>query len=216
MKNQLFSVYQQRQADFKNVRATYPDEDMAGPFLMSPNEKYAVQANPLLIIGQETYGWEYHVEDLLKQMEAYETFNLGADYYNSPFWNVTRKVEQALGNEPYSCAWTNISKYDLNGGRAYGTFETTIATLDNVLIDEIDILKPKVCIFFTSPSFDNRIQGIFDELEFLPVADFGTRQLCQLKHDKLPVLTFRTYHPKYLRLSGQEASFINFITGLIK
>ena len=214
MKEQLLTAYQKRHADFKTVRAAYPDEDMAGPFLMSPNEKYATQPNRLLIIGQETYGWDYHVDDLTKQMEVYEKFNVGEEYYASPFWNVTRKVEKALGNEPYSCAWTNISKYDLDGGRAYGEYETTISTLDDVLLEEIKILKPNVCLFFTGPSFDNRIERLFDGVNFSSVADFNQRQLCRLEHADLPALTFRTYHPNYLRRSGQEADFIDFVVGL--
>ncbi len=214
MKNQLFTAYQQRHADFKTVRATYPNEDMAGPFLMSPNEKYVNQPNPLLIVGQETYGWDYFVDDLTKQMEVYENFNVGEKYYASPFWNVTRKVEQALGNELYSCVWTNISKYDLDGGRAYGEFEATISTLDNVLIDEVKILKPRVCMFFTGPSFDSRIRKIFEGVQFLTVEDFNPRQLCQLKHADLPTLTFRSYHPNYLRRSGQEKDFIDFVASL--
>jgi hypothetical protein len=216
MKDILLTAYSQRHTDFKTVRATYPDDDLAGPFLMSPNDKYAKQLNPLLIIGQETYGWSYHVDDLVKQMEVYEKFNVGEDYYASPFWNVTRKVEKALGNEAHSCAWTNFSKYDLDGGRAYGDYETTISTLDNVLVDEIRILQPKVCIFFTGPSFDNRIRNVFDGVSFEQVTDFDLRQLCQLKHADLPILTFKTYHPNYLRRSGQETDFIKFITDLAK
>lgn len=216
MKDKLLVAYSQRHMDFKTVRDKYPDEDLAGPFLMSPNDTYAKQPNPLLIIGQETFGWDYNVDDLSKQMEVYEKFNVGENYHASPFWNVTRKVEKALGNEAHSCAWTNISKYDLDGGRAYGEYETTISTLDNVLVDEIRILQPKVCIFFTGPSFDNRIRNIFDSVTFESVVGFGLHQLCQLKHADLPVLTFRTYHPNYLRRSGKEKDFINFITDLTK
>lgn len=93
MKELLLKAYQNWHADFKSVKAKFIEEDMAGPFLMSPNEKYAQQPFPLLVIGQETNGWGYHVDDLNKQMEVYEEFNVGIDYYASPFWNVTRKVE---------------------------------------------------------------------------------------------------------------------------
>jgi len=216
MKEQLLKAYKYRQADFKTVKTKFADEDMAGPFLMSPNDKYALQPYPLLIVGQETNGWGYDVEDLNKQMKVYEYFNVGNDYYASPFWNVTRKVEKALGNEPHTCAWTNISKFDLDGGRSYGEYETAIATLDNLLAIEINIIKPKVCLFFSGPSFDGRIKNIFPDIEFVAVAGHTSRQLSQLKHPDLPVLTFRSYHPNYLRRSGLESEFINFITGLTK
>lgn len=215
MKDQLFAAYTKRHNDFKTVHEAFPDDDLAGPFLMSPNDKYAKQPNPFLVIGQETYGWEYFAEeDITKQMEVYENFNLGENYYASPFWNMTRKVENALGNEAYSCAWTNISKYDVDGGRAYGEFETSISTLDNVLVDEMHILQPKVCIFFTGPSFDKRIQNIFNGVTFESVKDFDVRQLSQLKHPDLPIRTFRTYHPNYLRRKGLENGFIEFVAKL--
>lgn len=216
MKEKLLKAYQDRKADFKSVKTQFADKNMAGPFLMSPNDKYAGQPYPLLIVGQETKGWGYHVDDLSKQMEVYENFNVGIDYYASPFWNVTRKVEKALGNEPHTCTWTNISKFDLEGGRAYGECETAIATLDNLLVTEINIIKPKVCLFFTGPSFDGRIKNMFPDIEFATVPGHTTRQLSQLKHPDLPLLTFRSYHPNYLRRSKLEPEFINFIVGLTK
>ena len=216
MKEQLLKAYQGRQAEFKSVRAKFSDDDMAGPLLMSPNDKFANQPNPLLIIGQETYGWDYNVDDLVMQMDVYENFNVGKDYFASPFWNVTRKVEMALGNEPYSCAWTNISKFDIDGGRAFGEHQIAIATLDNLLLEEIHILKPKVCIFFTGPSFDIRIKNIFTGVEFITIENQTFNQLCQLKHKDLPEFTFRSYHPNYLRRSGLETDFIKYITDLVK
>ena len=214
MKERLLEVYQDRQKDFINVISKFPDDELSGPLLMSPNENYGQQPNPLLVIGQETNGWEYHVEDLCKQMEHYEKFNVGINYYASPFWSVTRKLESALGNQPYSCAWTNISKFDFNEGRPYGENETAIATLDDILVTEIQIIQPKVCIFFTSHHFDRRIKAIFPEIEFSKVEGFLLNQLSHLKHPDLPDLTFRTYHPRYLRISGLEEDFIEFIGGL--
>jgi hypothetical protein len=212
MKEKLLEAYQNRQVDFKNVKSKFLEKDMAGPFLMSPNEKYPLQSHPLLIVGQETNGWDHYIDDLSKQMKVYENFNVGIKYYSSPFWNVTRKVEKALGNEPHSCAWTNISKFDVDGGRANGQVETAIATLDNLLLAEIEIIKPDVCIFFTGPSFDWRIKNIFPDVEFKNIPEYSPRQLSQLQHPNLPILTFRSYHPNYLRRSGLESKFINFIT----
>lgn len=217
MKDKLLTLYTNRHQDFKNVRGQFTDADLHGPFLMSPNENYSRQKNPLLIVGQETYGWSKSADDLNKNMEDYQRFNVGkTDSYSSPFWNVTRKIEAAIGNEAYSCAWTNISKYDVDGGRAYGKYEIAISSLDNLLADEIKIIKPKVCMFFTGPAFDERIKNIFPDVSFQQMQDWSTRQLSQLKHPNLPELSFRTYHPKYLRRSGLEPKFINFINFITK
>lgn len=199
MREQLLQYYQSRHADFLSIRQTFPEVDMAGPFLMSPNELYAQQPNPLLIIGQETNGWQYHLNNLGMQMDAYEDFNVGINYVQSPFWNVTRNVEHALGNQQHSCAWTNLSKFDVNCGRPLNAHAAVISSLDNILEGEISIVKPKICIFFTGPNFDDRIANIFQNIEYGNVSDYTTRQLCQLKHPLLPILTYRTYHPRYLR-----------------
>lgn len=211
MKEELKKLYYNWHERFKKVKNTFPDVTLHGPFLMSPNTLFLDQKNPLLIIGQETYGWSKSAEDIEQNMFEYEDFNVGVYYYSSPFWNITRKVEQTLGNETYSCAWTNISKYDVNGGRATGIYENEVSTLDEILIEEIDILKPKICIFFTGPNFDHRIRGVFREIEFCKVDNWNERQLCQLKHPNLPEKTFRTYHPNYLRRSGLEQGFIDFL-----
>lgn len=181
---------------------------------MSPNQKYLSQKNPLLIIGQETCGWDYDVDDLVKQMEVYEEFNLGANYWATPFWNIIRKVEKSLGNEEYSWAWTNISKYNKDAARARGVYEKAISTLDDILIDEIKIVNPKVCLFFTGPSYDYRIKNIFKEIEYKQLLNWPSRQFCQLIHPGLPEMTFRSYHPKSLRIRKLESKFIDFISGL--
>ena len=203
-------------SDFQHIQDICKDDNISGAFLMSPNENYAKQPFPFLAVGQETYGWdvfsEVVTEEECKEMLSfYEDFNTGKGYYATPFWNVIRKIETALGNEPYSCAWTNISKYDQDGGKPDAEHEKLFSIVDNLLIDEIKIIKPKVCIFFTGHSFDYRLEKIFEQIEFIKVDGFDIDRFCQLKHPDLPILTFRTYHPKYLRMSGMEESVIDFI-----
>jgi hypothetical protein len=214
MKSELLKAYEGRHAELKSVRAKFPNDNISGAILISPNEKYAKQSKPLLIIGQETSGWDYKNDNLVEQMKVSEDFNLGEQYYASPFWNVVRKVERVLGHEEYSCAQTNISKFDVEGGRAYGEHEIAISALDNLLVTEIDILQPKICLFFTGPNFDDRISKIFPNVEFVAVGNHPINQFSQLRHENLPLLTFRSYHPRYLRQSGQENNFIEFITSL--
>jgi hypothetical protein len=215
MKDELLKVYQNRQADFINIMAQFPGKlNGHGPLLISPKEIYTTQQNPLLIVGQSTNEWDSNVEDIPKQMEVYEDFNLGKDQGNDPFWSVVRKVEKALGNEYYSCAWTNINKFDIGGENPSGEYATAIATLDDILVPEIKILKPKICIFLTGPDFDGRIKKIFPEIEFTEVEGYPIRQLSRLKHPDFPVLSFRTYHPGYLRRGKLEDGFIEFVKGI--
>lgn len=214
LKEQLRNLYQTKVKDFKNIKDVFPEDDLAGPFLISPNELYLKQSKRLMIVGQQTNGWSYFIEDVDKQMKTYEEFNLGIDYYSSPFWNITRKVERALGNDEYSCVWTNLFKFDLDANRPYGAYDFEVSKLDSIFIKEIEILQPDICIFFTGPSFDHKIEELFKGINFEKVGEWEERQLCKLKHKNLPVLTYRTHHPKSLRLRYLEEDFINFVKNI--
>ena len=214
MKQELYMLYKNYQIDFKNVKNLFPNDDLRGPFLISPNLKYANQVARLLIIGQETKGWKSEIDDIEKQMKEYEDFNLGEKYYSSPYYNVTRKIEAKLGNEQYSNTQTNINKFDVGGKHPNGKHEIAISSLDKILIDEIKILKPQICIFFIGHKFDCRLSKIFLDIQFNEVAGFNKMEFCQLKSSLLPELSFRAYHPGYLRRSGKEKKFLNFIDNL--
>lgn len=221
IKDELLKVYCNRIPDFQHIQDVCKREDISGAFLMSPNKNYTRQPFPFLAIGQETNGWEKFSEIVTEEeckdmMSAYEEFNVGEKYYSSPFWNIIRKIETTLGNEPYSCTWTNISKYDQNHGSPDAEHEELFSIVDNLLIDELKIIKPKICIFFTGHNFDYRLKNIFNKIKFIEVDGFDINTLCLLKHPDLPILTYRTYHPKYLRLKKIEESAISFINELSK
>jgi len=209
MKEKLTKLYSSKLNAFKLIRDTFPNDDLAGPFLMSPNILYGKQKNKLMIIGQQTKGWSYDHKNINNQLEAYEEFNVGENYYASPFWNITRKLEKTLGNDMLSCAWTNLNKFDLDEDRPYGEYEKAIAELDSILIDEIDILKPNICMFYTGPDFDNRLKDIFTGLNFIEIDGWNIRQFCKLGHEKLPENSYRSYHPKSLRIQHLEERFIS-------
>ncbi len=214
MKEELFKLYQNAQDTFRQIVNAFPGDELGGPFLMSPQQNYNRQKNPLLIVGQETNGWTYHVEEIKKQMDTYEEFNVGEEFNSTTFWNVIRKVEEVLGNERQSCAWTNLSKFDLYGAKSYGKYEKAISQADKLIVDEIKILDPKVCLFFTGPDFDSRLKRTFPGLKFEPVENWNDKQFCRLVHPALPEFTYRSYHPKSLRLRRLENDLLDFLSGL--
>jgi hypothetical protein len=219
MKDELLNVYNNRLSDLLHIQETFKDDNLSAALLMSPNETYAKQPIPLMIVGQETYGWDAEYPEKCEYMMAmYEDFDLARNhpYKNAPFWSMTRKVEAALGNEHYSCAWTNISKYDQACGRPDEAHEALISTVDDLLMKEIEIVKPKVCIFFIGHRFDYRLENIFNPIEFIKVDGFEEKVFCQVKHPKLPELSYRTYHPRYLRMNHLEEPVIEFIAGQAK
>jgi hypothetical protein len=144
-------------------------------------------------------------------MDTYEEFEVGKGFDTTTFWNVTRKVESVLGNEPHSCAWTNLSKFDLYGGKAYGKYEKVISSLDKILLDEIKIVNPKVCLFFTGPDFDMRLKKVFEGVKFETIGNWNVKQFCRLIHPELPEYSFRSYHPKSLRLRRLENDLLDYL-----
>jgi hypothetical protein len=214
MKEQLLQLYNHHLQAFRKVVNQFPQDDLNGPFLMSPGSAYFQQPSPLLVIGQETNGWSCFVEEPLKQMETYEKFAVGQNESSDVFWSMIRKTEALLGNEPFSCAWTNFSKFDLYGLRPHGKYEKAIASLDNLLVEEIKILQPEVCLFFTGPYFDNRLRKAFGGMAFENVNGWDPKQLCRLRHESLPFLTFRSYHPWFLKLKGLDNNLLEFISNI--
>ena len=216
MKEKLLQLYLQQQQKFKKILMSFPGDDLAGPFLMSPGAQYTKQKNPLLIVGQETSGWTHYIDEIEKQMTTYEKFNVGQSQSTNVFWDIIRKIENLLGNEPCSCAWTNLSKFDLYGGKSYGKYVKAISGLDQVLLDEIRIVAPKVCLFFTGPDFDSRLKKVFTGIEFVEIPGWGLNQLSLIKHPSLPVYTFRAYHPKSLKLHRLESNFMQTVSDFVK
>ena len=207
----LKELYKSKITEFKSIVEKFPTHNLMGPLLMSETKEYENSKLKLLIIGQETNGWGEYSENIEQGMEHYLSFNLGSEYYSSPFWNVTRKIENILGNNKYSCAWTNLNKFDDNSNRPEGEVAKKISEIDSLLIDEIKILKPDIVIFFTSHHFDDRIMNIFNGAEFNTLKDFTINHCSSIKHKDLPSFSFRTYHPNYLRRSGLENGFLDLI-----
>ena len=212
MKEALYNLYREKQPLFRSVVKRFPFDDLAGPFLMSPDSNFRAQALPLLVVGQETSGWTSNVEEIDKQMNVYEEFHAGKSKGYSAFWDNIRKMEALLGNDQFSTAWTNLSKFDLYGIRSYGKYEKAFATADAILAEEVRIVNPGMCMFFTGPYFDTRLKAVFEGLEFIEIPGWNLKQFCVLRHPSLPDLSFRSYHPRSLKLKNLEKNFLSYMS----
>jgi len=112
--NNLRNLYERNIEKLIAVRENFPGENLEGPLLMSL-ESYFRQPRKLIIIGQETNGWACDYKNIDNQLATYREFNLGEKYDYTPFRNITRKLERMMSIEPYSCAWSNLNRYDHNG-----------------------------------------------------------------------------------------------------
>jgi hypothetical protein len=213
MKNhRLLELYTKHESEIYGITSRC-SEEMEGPFLIAPNEAYWNSPLKIAFVGQETNGWESERE-ILAQMAAYSAFNLGEAYYSSPFWNVIRKLEDAITGTTYSSAWLNLHRYDEGGQRPSWDNQIILSELDFIVLEELKILAPDVVVFLTGPDYDQRITALL-QADYLPVGEFPTRQFSQIQSPVLSATIFRTYHPKYLRLSGLEEPIISAIREMV-
>lgn len=145
IQSELNSLYEQ----FKNSTSlpTALAERTSPPLLLSVSETWANATQRVLVVGQETLGWDFHPGDYFPELKA--SINTFADFqripssvraltagyrdfefarhqpgnYNSPFWRAYRSVRSALGEEvdgaETAVLWTNLFRMSLDSGSVY-------------------------------------------------------------------------------------------------
>lgn len=161
-----------------------------------------------MIVGQQTYEWGFASDgrrdpgpDPVRTiMNSYEEFALGSSYITSPFWRAARVIAErcnAVVPANEALLWSNLIKADHRNARPTPDIETQLSTL-GLLQAELRIINPDAVVFFTGPTYDDRITADFPGIEF-----DGGREFAKLKHPLLPRASVRTYHPNYLQQSGR-------------
>ena len=180
------------------------NEKLSNPHFISVPEGYAKAPTRILVVGQQTYGWGDHnlcnrPDAVNALMSLYADFNLGQTYTASPFWQATVLLNRLVNPEspPRSFLWSNLVKLDQSGNRPIEEIEDQICEI-GLLQKEIEIIDPDVVVFFTGPKYDQRLKLSFPDLIWKNKSQF----IICLEHPTLPALSFRTYHPNYLRRSG--------------
>lgn len=127
------------------------------PLLLNVPEKWANATKRVLVVGQETLGWDFHPGDYFPELETpimtFQDFQstpnsvaaLTASYrdfefarhqpenYNSPFWRAYRSVRSSLGEDvdgsETAVLWTNLFRMSLDGGSVVENGSLEEATL---------------------------------------------------------------------------------------
>lgn len=206
----LRELYQNNARQFVDFVNSFPNDDLQGPLLAQPTA-YFNQTKKLLIVGQETFGWSCFYEDIDAQLKEYVNFNMGETYRSTPFWNLTRKVESLIGIERCSCAWTNLNRFDSAGRAPTGAILEKMPVLDYLLKEEIHILAPDICLFYTNWKYDHRLESLYPGLKFQDIDGLPTGHFSQLIHKNLPNRSFRTPHPKTIRIRKWEEAFLAMV-----
>lgn len=188
------------------------------PLLIWP-EAYLLQQVRLFVVGQEasstcewTMAWDEKIGVKIDPLlAAYTPFRLNKSLETRPFWNVTRKLEKRLGITPHSWAWTNLNRFDQNGRAPAGDILERMKTLDFLVREEVSMLQPDILIFYTNRSRDDRLRNLYGGLQIDRIDQLPWPHFARLRHPELPALTFRTPHPKSIRIRHWEEGFIEFI-----
>ena len=211
LQEQLNSLYQDT---WVKLNAVLPkDRGISNPLFIQVPEAYETAQLKLVVIGQQTNGWEYHLGDRErlttpeKLIECYRNFKLGENYIKSPFWWASHELQHKLAPSvpPFGFVWSNLFICDQNKHTPEDAIADKLRGM-SILKDELRILKPDAAVFFTGwRLYDYTIKKLFPEIIITP-ADGGDGKLLSqlsLPGSTLPSLSFRTYHPKYLRLRNK-------------
>ncbi len=202
----LIELYEKNKDIMTRFRKEFSNYSLNGPIIMEL-DKYFNQDIKLFIIGQQTKGWCDDYDNFEALFKTYRDFNMGEKYKSTPFWDFARKIENIIGIDNYSCAYSNINRYDNNGEEPKDILLEKMKSLDFLLKEEIEIINPDICLFFINKKNDPRLQSLFPGVKFEAIDGLKFNDYAHIYHDLLPTKSFRFPHPAYIRRSGMENIF---------
>lgn len=197
----LTEVYEQLLSAVRSG-AAHAKGRLSAPLLMAVTPAYYQSSVRLMIVGQETFDWgdvtTNGYRTVAELRARYHEFALGRTYTRSPFWTAAHQVYRTLNVDgpPEGFLWSNLVKADLSKHRLSRALEDQVSHVP-ALQREIEITQPDVVLFFTGPRYDERLAATFPSARHVMLEPGLTRVV------DVPgaMHAFRTYHPRYLRMS---------------
>ena len=182
------------------------EQNLKGPLLIDVPNAYHEARVKLMVVGQQTYGWECPEAGIEGLLAKYRWFKMGKGM-RSPFWQAAYEIYNCLNPDgpPRGFLWSNLVKVDVNKQRPHPEIEDLVCST-GLLQYELTITQPDVVVCFTGRWYDTRLKATFPSVEFQKVKDFDLHCLARLNHlnqDEEYRTAFRSYHPAYLRRSNQ-------------
>jgi hypothetical protein len=188
----------------------------SAPLLVKPTRQWFASSKRLLIVGQETNGWnstdrtirslehfQCRTDGVATMLEAYSEFDFATTYpyRNSAFWRAFRLL--TVGHE---ALWTNLYRTDVDGPVLQNCNaedrKHLVRTQGHLLREEISELDPTVTLFLTGPRYDQTLYEVFADAEMQALwADVPEREVARVTSTSLPERTVRLYHPTFLQRS---------------
>ena len=179
----------------------------AYPMLIKVNEEKFNNANmKFMFFGQEPNVWDAS-DNIDGLMDFYYLFTACENDFKvkrrGHFWNGLKKLHELLKEEfndrsiyPIYNNVIKIGRIDKAGRPPNYIYEIERRCFD-VIKEELKILQPDFCLFFSGPDYDNVLKDIFGEIEYNPVIPYAERELAKINIPGID-LALRTYHPNFL------------------
>ena len=197
----------------KKINDLKQDDDQivepTNPLLIyiSDEEKYLRSDLKVMVFGQETNDWEggFSKEKMDHILKTYDDFyNSGSCYKRGGhFWNGVKRFNERLQNKftnkSIHFVWNNVVKIGKNNEKNIPSDQIIHIELEhfNVVQRELEILEPDLLLFFSGPNYDHQIKTKINDVKYLEIDGFKTRELAELRINNIQ-FSFRTYHPNYL------------------
>lgn len=193
---------------------------LSSPYLISLEVQ---NQNPnVMIVGQETNEWFYDWEAFKRigvqaQMKVYKDYHDNHKEHNRLYFAYAKHV---MGSNEMVPVFNNMFKFDLGDKSktkniSNASDEQLKELLDfhkGILAKEIEIIQPKIILFFTGHVYDKLFidpiikqegdyRKLYKKIDALSVDEWKCCHL-DLKHfpgfENFNGIAFRTYHPMYL------------------
>ena len=195
----------------------------SNPLLISlNNNNYENSDIKLMVFGQETNSWyEDFNNDLEKTLKLYDIFfnnGYAQKEYGSPFWQgINRFIELLKEKKPkkkIGIVWNNLIKIgcsERNANRPPEYLYKIEKEYFKIINEEIKIFKTDIILFLSGPDYDSSIQSNFENIKFNAISKkYDTRKIAKLSFENHKNI-YRTYHPKYLRMSKKTDDYFKAI-----
>ncbi|MBR3871831.1 MAG: hypothetical protein IKJ22_03755 [Paludibacteraceae bacterium] len=192
------------------------------PFLVVPTDAYFNSSIKIMILGKKTNSWGNELENYEDQtpenlMKLYDLFVNIKRGDNSLFFDFPNNIQADVPIDTQIII-NNLVKIEKRGETdGDKNINNLILKNFNILIEEINILRPDMLILLTGPNYDKNIETFLGDFDFGKVDPFTCREFAQIKftNKKLPV-TYRCYNPIYLIINHNVDIYKQKILELIR
>lgn len=202
---------------------------LSAPLLLKVTNKWTESDKRILILGQETFGWQFdggnnfqnfcnRDDSVKKLMNGYEEFCFAKEYRTTPFWRAYHEIRgssRLTSTFETNTLWSNIIKFDISGNSILKSSEDDIQNLESrfsgFLKREIEIIQPTHIVAFSGHAYDRFIINEFG-IEYSKNRldeNIPRREMAVFKFPSTTIL--RTYHPNYLQRSKKWQQYMDII-----